>query len=123
LVTQALEAAGTASVRRRKLPAERGVWLMLGMALLRDKLGTGPLKHLFDAVVTRHGHEQLDAHRWRCLAVLGIDGMTIRVPESEVRRAHFTLFSSGAYRESAYPQTRVVDLMALRSYFLLKIGA
>ena len=37
LVTQALEATGTASVRRRKLPAERAVWLMLGMALLRDR--------------------------------------------------------------------------------------
>ena len=37
LVTQALAAIGTASVRRRKLPAERVVWLMLGMALLRDR--------------------------------------------------------------------------------------
>ncbi|AZI44185.1 hypothetical protein EHF33_14890 [Deinococcus psychrotolerans] len=37
LVTQALEATGTASVRRRKLPAEHAVWLMLGMALLRDR--------------------------------------------------------------------------------------
>jgi hypothetical protein len=37
LVTQALEATGTASVRRRKLPAERAVWLILGMALLRDR--------------------------------------------------------------------------------------
>jgi hypothetical protein len=37
LVTQALEVTGTASVRRRKLPAERAVWLTLGMALLRDR--------------------------------------------------------------------------------------
>ena len=87
LVTQALEVTGTASVRRRKLPAERAIWLMLGMALLRDRsiqavcdhlhlvlpdhtgkmtissaglvqardrLGIAPLKHLFDAIVTRH---------------------------------------------------------------------
>ena len=107
LVTQALEATGTASVRRRKLPAERAVWLMLGMALLRDRSiqsvcnhlhlvlpdhtgkmlissvalvqardrpSVAPLEHLFDAVVTRHGREQVEAHRWRGLAVLGIDG-------------------------------------------------
>jgi len=120
LVTKALEATGTSSVRRRKLPAERAVWLMLGMALLRDRpvqavcdhlhlvlpdhigkttissaglvqardrLGIAPLKHLFDAMVTRHGHEQLDVHRWRGLAVLGIDGTTIRVPDSDENRA------------------------------------
>ena len=112
LATQALEATGTASVRRRKLPAQRAVWLMLGMALLRgrsiqsvcdhlhlvlpdhngktiissavpvqarDRLGIAPLKNLFNAVVTRHGREQVEAHRWRGLAVLGIDGTTIRV--------------------------------------------
>ena len=98
LVTQAPEATGTASIRRRKLPAERAVWLMLGMALLRDRsiqavcdhlhlvlpdhngkttissaalvqardrLGVAPLEHLFNAVVVRHGREQVDAHRWR----------------------------------------------------------
>ena len=158
LVTQALEATGTASVRRRKLPAERAVWLMLGMALLRDRsiqavcdhlhlvlpdqggktvissaglvqardrLGIAPLKHLFDAVVTRHGREQVDAHRWRGLAVLGIDGTTLRVPDSDENRSHFTLPSSGGHRESAYPQARVVGLMALGSHFLLdlKVGA
>jgi len=37
LVTQALEATRTASARRRRLPTERAVWLMLGMALLRDR--------------------------------------------------------------------------------------
>ena len=104
LATQALEATGTASVRRRKLHAERAVWLMLGMALLRgrsiqsvcdhlhlvlpdhngktiissavpvqarDRLGIAPLKNLFNAVVTRHGREQVEAHYWRGLTVLG----------------------------------------------------
>ena len=46
LVTQALEATGTASVRRRKLPAERAVWLMLGMALLRDRSIQAVCDHL-----------------------------------------------------------------------------
>lgn len=35
-VGEALLATGTATLRRRRLPAERTVWLMLGIALLRD---------------------------------------------------------------------------------------
>ena len=35
-VEEALLATGTATVRRRRLPADRTVWLMLGMAVLRD---------------------------------------------------------------------------------------
>lgn len=35
-IEQALQLTGRASVRRRKLPADRVVWLVLGMALLRD---------------------------------------------------------------------------------------
>ncbi|MFB9993882.1 hypothetical protein ACFFLM_18160 [Deinococcus oregonensis] len=74
--------------------------------------------------MTRHGDEQLDAHRWRGLAVLGLDGTTLRVPESDENRAHFTLPSSGEHRESADPQARMVGLMALGSHFLLdlKVG-
>lgn len=35
-IEEALEATGTATVRRRRLPAEQVVWIVLGMALLRD---------------------------------------------------------------------------------------
>ncbi len=35
-IEEALEATGTASVRRRRLPAEQVVWLVLGMALYRQ---------------------------------------------------------------------------------------
>jgi hypothetical protein len=35
-IDEALLATGTATLRRRRLPAERTVWLMLGMAVLRD---------------------------------------------------------------------------------------
>jgi hypothetical protein len=35
-IEEALLATGTATIRRRRLPADRTVWLMLGMALLRD---------------------------------------------------------------------------------------
>ena len=36
-IKEALEATGTASMRRRRLPAEQVIWLVLGMALFRDR--------------------------------------------------------------------------------------
>lgn len=36
-IDEALEASGTATLRRRRLPAEQVVWLVLGMALMRDR--------------------------------------------------------------------------------------
>lgn len=36
-IDEALHATGTATVRRRRLPAEQVVWLVLGMGLLRDQ--------------------------------------------------------------------------------------
>jgi len=35
-IEEALHSTGTATVRRRRLPAERTVWLVLGMAIMRD---------------------------------------------------------------------------------------
>jgi hypothetical protein len=35
-IDEALEATGTATIRRRRLPADQVVWMVLGMALLRD---------------------------------------------------------------------------------------
>jgi len=36
-IEQALSATGIATLRRRRLPADRVVWLVLGMSLLRDR--------------------------------------------------------------------------------------
>ncbi len=36
-IEQALQSTGTATVRKRRLPAEQVVWLVLGMALFRDR--------------------------------------------------------------------------------------
>jgi hypothetical protein len=36
-IEEALLATGTATVRRRRLPAEQTVWLLLGMSIMRDK--------------------------------------------------------------------------------------
>src|SRR5262245_23689461 len=45
-IAQALQATGTATIRRRKLPAEYVVWLVIGMALLRDRSIREVVRHL-----------------------------------------------------------------------------
>src|SRR5258707_10177864 len=35
-IEQALEATGTATIRKRRLPAEQVVWLVIGMCIFRD---------------------------------------------------------------------------------------
>jgi hypothetical protein len=45
-VRRVLTATGTASVRKRKLPAEVVVWLVIGMALLRDRSIDEVITHL-----------------------------------------------------------------------------
>ncbi|MEQ1590751.1 MAG: transposase domain-containing protein [Thiobacillaceae bacterium] len=41
-IDQALQSTGTASIRRRRLPAERVVWLVIGLALFRNE----PIWHI-----------------------------------------------------------------------------
>ncbi len=36
-IDEALQATGTATLRRRRLPAEQVIWLVLGMALYRNR--------------------------------------------------------------------------------------
>jgi len=45
-IAQALSATGTATVRRRKLPAEQAVWLVIGMGLCRNRSIQEVARHL-----------------------------------------------------------------------------
>jgi transposase IS4-like protein/DDE family transposase len=56
-IADALAATGTASVRRRKLPAEHVVWLVIGMGLFRDRSIAQVVHHL-DLVVSTAGGER-----------------------------------------------------------------
>jgi hypothetical protein len=54
-VEEALQTTGTATIRRRRLPADRTVWLMLGMAILRDLPITEVARQLEVALPGRDG--------------------------------------------------------------------
>jgi hypothetical protein len=149
-IEEALEATGTATIRKRRLPAEQVVWLVLGMALYRDwsisrvvshlhlalpgesgrgvvpsapvqargRLGDEPMRWLFERCAQTWAHQSADRHRYRGLALYGVDGTTVRTLDSAENREHFGGQSSGDRGASGYPQTRIVTLMALRSHLL-----
>src|SRR5258707_2673416 len=118
-IEEALTATGTASLRRRRLPAEQVIWLVLGMGLFRnrtglagkvdlvllkagsttvvpsaiaqarERLGEEPMEWLFSRCAKKWAHESADRHRWRGLALYAMDGSKLRVPDSLENRAHF----------------------------------
>jgi hypothetical protein len=54
-IAAALAATGTASVRRRKLPAEHVVWLVIGMGLFHDRSIAQVVQHLDLVLPPRNG--------------------------------------------------------------------
>ena len=148
-IEEALTVTGTATVRRRRLPVEEVVWVVLGMALFRDRpiedvvskldlalpggggtvarssiskararLGSEPMEWLFGRSASAWAHTSAAAHRWRGLALYGIDGSSLRVPDTPENREHFGGQSGRKGTESGYPMARLVALMVLRSHLL-----
>jgi hypothetical protein len=148
-IEQALQATGTATIRHRRLPAEQVVWLVIGMALFRNRsihdvvsklnlvlpgdcptvvpsavvdararLGSEPMEQLFTRCADAWAHASARQHAWRGLGVYGVDGSTLRVPDSDENCSHFGGADGGPRGESGYPLVRVVALMALRSHLL-----
>lgn len=150
-IEEALALSGTVPLRRRRLPAEQVVWLVVGMGLMRDmpieqvvdrlelalpdredtvvarstiskareRLGDDALAYLFATTAAKWATRSADADRWKGLALYGVDGSTLRVPDSPENREAFGGQKAGAGRgESGYPQVRIVAMMALRSHVL-----
>jgi hypothetical protein len=146
-IEEALRATGTATLRRRRLPAEQVIWVVLGMGLFRDRpledivskldlalpgtstvakssvtqarqrLGSRPMKWLFERCSTTWASRSAQTHLWRGLQLYGMDGTSIRVPNTDENRKEF-----GGHKahgtESGYPMLRLVVLMVLRSHLL-----
>lgn len=159
-IQRVLDATGTATVRRRKLPAEHAIWTVIGMALFRDRpiqsvvhhldlvlppsksstapgivtgsavvqardrLGAAPMAQLFELTATHWARMSAEKHRWRDLAVYGIDGTALRVADTPDNERAFGRPGSGRGK-AGYPQLRLVALMVLRSHLLagLAVGA
>ncbi len=150
-IEEALLTTGTATLRRRRLPAEQVVWLVIGMALVRDRsiahvvqqldlamptadgmrtvassaiaqararLGAEPMEWLYERTATEWAVASADRDRWRGLALYGVDGSTLRIPDSDENRAHFGSQNAGKRGDTGYPMVRLVAVMALRSHLV-----
>ena len=150
-IEEALAWSGTVTLRRRRLPAEQVLWLVIGMGLMRDapiervvdtlelalpdrkrtliaksaisqarqRLSDDPLAYLFAVSASTWSERSAESHRWRGMALYGMDGTTMRVADSPENRAEFGGQNAGGGRgESGYPLVRVVAMMALRSHVL-----
>lgn len=87
----------------------------------RARLGAEPMEWLFEISAEHWVHQSARTHSWRGLALYGVDGTTLRVPDSSTNAAHFG-YARSIRGESAYPMVRVVGLMALRSHLLAAVA-
>jgi hypothetical protein len=101
------------------LPGSRGERVApSSIVQARERLGDEPLRWLFDRLASTWAHASARAHAWRGLAVYGVDGTTVRIPDSVENRAHFGGQDTRWNSTSGYPLARMVTLMALRSHLL-----
>ncbi len=152
-IEAALQATGTATLRRRRFPAAQAIWLVIGMALFRNRsitevassldlavptptggptaarsavskarsrLGQEPLAWLFTRCADEWAHASAARDRWQGLALYGVDGTTLRVPDTDDNSDHFG-YANGPRGESAYPLVRLVAVMALRSHLIASV--
>lgn len=147
-IEEALAATGTASVRRRKLPAEQAVWVVLGMSLYenrsirdvvdhlslvapgvtslapsaisqaRDRLGAAPMAWLFKKVADAWANAG-GGDGYRDLALYAVDGTCMRVPDSQENFDHFGKPACRGANESGYPQLRLACLMNVGTRLLV----
>lgn len=151
-VEQALAASGAASIRRRKLPADQVLWLVLGMCLYSDRsirdvcdhlrlvlpsakslapsalpkaryrLGPEPLKWLFHRYAEEYAVQPKRGH-FAGMTLFAVDGTCLKVPDSD---ENYEVFGKPGTRnegdEGGYPQVRAVALMALDTRMLVDVA-
>ena len=147
-IEEALSKGGHASCRRRKLPMEAVVWLVIGMGLFADRsiidvvdhleltlpdvtklaesavsqaryrLGVQPIEWLF--YKTAAHWSPTPKHRlWKGLSTHAIDGTTLRVADSDDNFVHFGKPGGrNGTSDAGYPQARVAALLNIDTRLL-----
>lgn len=88
----------------------------------RQRLGEDPMEYLFATTADRWAHQSAARHLWHGLSLYGVDGTVLRVPDSPENWKEFGgQCGNGRRAGSAYPQVRLVALMALRSHLLANV--
>lgn len=143
-IEQALGASGKASIRRRKLPAEHAVWLVIGLSLYRQlpmwqvvqqlslslddkplpvpsasvqarqRLGCEPLQALFGLLTQGWSRPSMTPE----LRVLAVDGVVWSVPDTPQNRAELGSCAT-QHGPLPWPQVRAVCLLDTETHELL----
>jgi hypothetical protein len=147
-IEQALLATGTATIRRRRLPAEQVVWLVLGMGLYRDRsiveivdkldlalpgsAGSPVAPSAVPQARARLGDEPMEwlfahsARKWahESAARHRWHGLSLYALDGTSLRVpdsdenHLHFGHASGRAPSSYPMLRIVALMAVRSHLL-----
>ena len=149
LITSLLGEEGVATLRRRRMPMERLVWAIIGMAIFRhvpmtqlvnqldillpgDRPFVAPSaflqarQKLGDKSIKRLFHEtaslwhqQANHPGWAGLQLLAVDGVMWRTPDTPDNAAAFAKPGT-QHGETAYPQVRMLCQMELTSHLLVQ---
>lgn len=84
----------------------------------RSRLGTEPLKQLYERVVKPVATERTQGAFYRTWRVVALDGFTLEVPDTEANRAAFARPQSPSGGEAAYPRLRGVGLVEVGTHVL-----
>ena len=103
------------------LPSSSPTVASSSVAQARARLDPDPMEWLFTICAEHWAHASARSHHWRGLALYGVDGTTLRVPDS-TDNAGFFGYSHSVRGQSAYPMVRGVGLMALRSHLLAAVA-
>jgi hypothetical protein len=139
-----LSRCGRASQRRRRLPAESVVWLVIAMALFaadsipkvwrrlhptrdepepddsaftqaRRRLGVAPLRQLFLETARPMATHQTLGASYRGWRLMGLDGTTLDLPDTPENARTFGRPTNGR-AEGAFPQVRLLALCELGTH-------
>jgi hypothetical protein len=139
-----LSRCGRASQRRRRLPAESVVWLVIAMALFaadsipkvwrrlhptrdepepddsaftqaRRRLGVAPLRRLFLETARPMATHQTTGASYRGWRLMGLDGTTLDLPDTPENACTFGRPTTGR-AEGAFPQVRLLALCELGTH-------
>lgn len=144
LIEQVLQHTGKASIRRRKLPAEHVIWLVIGSALYRNspiwyiteqlrlsldgkpcvpsavvqarqRLGSDPVEQLFRQLSTHWYQPEPD---FCGLQINAVDGVVFSLPYTDENLEYFGS-SKGKTKDTPYPQARSVCLINTNTHEII----
>ncbi len=146
-IQQALTLTDTVTLRKRKLPLESMIWLVVGMSVFCNRPMT-EIVNLMDItdrngtpftakssviqrrktlgedavrelfdITQRHWNLQANHPQWHGLNLFAVDGVVWRTADTPENSAVFSRHA-GPNGESSYPQVRMVCLMELSSHLI-----